>query len=244
MLRVVRVPDVLSASTTARSRGSRSRRGLARARATATGSRAGRRDERAGTFMTAPAADRERSDPLRLLGRRRRDTGPDGKPGFNSFQVYGRMATEKNDFNINLGDTIYSDSELAGSKPALTVAEKWQKYRLRPRAPESPQAPCGSRPLQPAGTITSSSTTSPVPSSARRCTRRGSGRSSTTRRSRTRRRTVSTGPSAGGRTSSSSFSTSGRSGAPRRPQAGRATSPARPTWRRPRPRPCAPPSPR
>ena len=39
------------------------------------------------------------------------------------------MATEKNDFNINLGDTIYSDSELAGSKPALSVAEKWQKYR-------------------------------------------------------------------------------------------------------------------
>ena len=39
------------------------------------------------------------------------------------------MAAEHNDFNINLGDTIYSDSELSGSKPALTVPAKWQKYR-------------------------------------------------------------------------------------------------------------------
>jgi alkaline phosphatase D len=39
------------------------------------------------------------------------------------------MAAEANDFNVNLGDTIYSDSELAGSKPARTVAAKWQKYK-------------------------------------------------------------------------------------------------------------------
>jgi alkaline phosphatase D len=53
-----------------------------------------------------------------------------GKPGFNDFQVYGRMAAEGNDFNVNLGDTIYSDSELPGAKVARTVAEKWEKYRL------------------------------------------------------------------------------------------------------------------
>jgi alkaline phosphatase D len=40
------------------------------------------------------------------------------------------MAAERNDFNINLGDTIYSDSELAGAAVARTVAEKWGKYRL------------------------------------------------------------------------------------------------------------------
>ena len=39
------------------------------------------------------------------------------------------MAAERNDFNINLGDTIYSDSELGG-EPALTLAAKWAKYRL------------------------------------------------------------------------------------------------------------------
>ena len=39
------------------------------------------------------------------------------------------MAREHNAFNINLGDTIYSDSEVAGAPPALTVADKWAKYR-------------------------------------------------------------------------------------------------------------------
>ena len=52
-----------------------------------------------------------------------------GKPGYNAFQVYGRMAAERNHFNINLGDTIYSDSEIGGLPPALTVAAKWAKYR-------------------------------------------------------------------------------------------------------------------
>ena len=40
------------------------------------------------------------------------------------------MADETNDFNINLGDTIYSDSEVGGAPVARTVAEKWAKYRL------------------------------------------------------------------------------------------------------------------
>jgi len=52
-----------------------------------------------------------------------------GKPAYNVFQVYGRMAAERNHFNINLGDTIYSDSEVAGLPPALTIPAKWAKYR-------------------------------------------------------------------------------------------------------------------
>jgi len=48
------------------------------------------------------------------------------------------MAAEGNDFNINLGDTIYSDSEVGaeseggvyrGFAPALAVKQKWAKYR-------------------------------------------------------------------------------------------------------------------
>ena len=39
------------------------------------------------------------------------------------------MAAARNDFNINLGDTIYSDSGVAGP-PARTAAEKWEKYKL------------------------------------------------------------------------------------------------------------------
>lgn len=52
-----------------------------------------------------------------------------GKPAYNAFQVYGRMAAERNHFNINLGDTIYSDSEVGGVPPALTIREKWGKYK-------------------------------------------------------------------------------------------------------------------
>ena len=36
----------------------------------------------------------------------------------------------KDDFNVNFGDTIYSDSELAGAAVARTVEQKHAKYRL------------------------------------------------------------------------------------------------------------------
>jgi phosphodiesterase/alkaline phosphatase D-like protein len=39
------------------------------------------------------------------------------------------MAAERNHFNVNLGDTIYSDSSVGGGAPALTVRAKWAKYR-------------------------------------------------------------------------------------------------------------------
>jgi alkaline phosphatase D len=82
-----------------------------------------------GRFETAPAPSTSARVRFAISGDADATPGPNGKPGFNHFGVYGRMAAERNDFNINLGDTIYSDSELAGSKPALTVPAKWQKYR-------------------------------------------------------------------------------------------------------------------
>jgi alkaline phosphatase D len=82
-----------------------------------------------GTFRTAPRPASSATVRFAFSGDADATPGPNGRPGFNQFQVYGRMAAEKNDFNINLGDTIYSDSELAGSQPALTVAAKWQKYK-------------------------------------------------------------------------------------------------------------------
>jgi alkaline phosphatase D len=82
-----------------------------------------------GTFRTAPAATADATVRFALSGDADATPGRDGRPGFNTFQVYGRMAAEGNDFNVNLGDTIYSDSELPGSPVARTVAEKWQKYR-------------------------------------------------------------------------------------------------------------------
>ena len=82
-----------------------------------------------GVFETAPASSADVRVRFAFSGDA--DATPrNGKPGFNDFQVYGRMAAEGNDFNINVGDTIYSDSELPGAKVARTVPEKWEKYRL------------------------------------------------------------------------------------------------------------------
>ena len=51
-------------------------------------------------------------------------------PFFGNFGVYGAMAKMKNFFNINLGDTIYSDSEVPGQEAlATTVDQKWAKYK-------------------------------------------------------------------------------------------------------------------
>lgn len=82
-----------------------------------------------GLFRTAPAASANARVRFAISGDADATPAVNGKPGFNNYETYGRMAAEGNDFNINLGDTIYSDSELAGSKPALTVPAKWQKYR-------------------------------------------------------------------------------------------------------------------
>jgi hypothetical protein len=41
------------------------------------------------------------------------------------------MRAEGNDFNLHLGDTMYSDSEIPGrlEPVALTVPAKWAKYK-------------------------------------------------------------------------------------------------------------------
>ena len=83
-----------------------------------------------GSFETAPPAAAAANVRFAISGDADATPGANGKPGFNRFEVYARMAAEKNDFNINLGDTIYSDSEINGAPVARTVGEKWQKYKL------------------------------------------------------------------------------------------------------------------
>ncbi len=83
-----------------------------------------------GTFRTALRFTSAGTVRFAITGDADATPGANGRPGFNGFQVYARMAAERNDFNINLGDTIYSDSELAGAAVARTVPEKWAKYRL------------------------------------------------------------------------------------------------------------------
>jgi alkaline phosphatase D len=90
---------------------------------------------RVGTFVTAPrrSADAE----IRFAVTGDADATPDsnGKPAFG-FGVYARMAAERNHFNINLGDTIYSDSGVGGAPFARTAAQKWGKYKLGLARPE------------------------------------------------------------------------------------------------------------
>ena len=82
-----------------------------------------------GRFRTAPAPTAAANVTFAISGDADATPGRNGKPAYNGFQVYARMAAERNHFNINLGDTIYSDSEVGGAKAARTLREKWAKYR-------------------------------------------------------------------------------------------------------------------
>ena len=104
-----------------------------------------------GTFTTAPSSAAAPTLQFAVSGDADATPGPNGKPGFNRFEVYARMAAEDNDFNINLGDTIYSDSEISGAPVARTVAEKWVKYKLGLALPRAPEATRIGRSLQPLG---------------------------------------------------------------------------------------------
>jgi phosphodiesterase/alkaline phosphatase D-like protein len=88
-----------------------------------------------GTFKTAPrprAAKTIRfavtgdSDPIRVNGHNYWN-----KDGSADMATYKAMTREQNDFNVNLGDTIYSDSVPPGSNEpfALNLALKRKKYQ-------------------------------------------------------------------------------------------------------------------
>jgi alkaline phosphatase D len=86
---------------------------------------------RLGVFTTAPR--RSADVPIRfgLTGDADGTIDPaTGLPAYNRFEVYRRMVSENNDFNVNLGDVMYSDTAVAGVPPALSLQDKWAKYRL------------------------------------------------------------------------------------------------------------------
>jgi alkaline phosphatase D len=83
-----------------------------------------------GTFSTAPPPSRRRTIRFAYSGDADGIPAPGtDQPFYNHFEVYARMQAERNLFNVNLGDTIYSDSEVTGAPLALTLADKWAKYR-------------------------------------------------------------------------------------------------------------------
>jgi alkaline phosphatase D len=83
-----------------------------------------------GKFLTAPR--RSLRTPIRFAYSAD-ETGfrqpGDSSPFFGNFKVFRSMVGERNDFNIDFGDTMYSDPEVAGVPPALTVPQKGAMYR-------------------------------------------------------------------------------------------------------------------
>jgi alkaline phosphatase D len=88
-----------------------------------------------GTFKTAPKPTAAKTIRFAVTGDADGVKRPDGtnywdKDGAASFATYKAMTGEKNDFNVNLGDTIYSDSGRdLGLPNALTLDLKRQRYR-------------------------------------------------------------------------------------------------------------------
>ena len=83
-----------------------------------------------GRFETAPRPKAPVEVRFALTGDADATPGPNGRPAYNGFETYAAMAREGNDFNLNFGDTIYSDSEVGGAAVARSVEQKWAKYRL------------------------------------------------------------------------------------------------------------------
>jgi alkaline phosphatase D len=93
----------------------------------------GRSRSDVGTFTTAPKPTQNKTIKFAWSGDQDFNSTP-GKPGpyWNDGPVLRQMLAEKNAFNVMLGDTIYSDSEVPGRlKPiALSVKQKWAKYKI------------------------------------------------------------------------------------------------------------------
>ena len=82
-----------------------------------------------GKFETAPKAGKDETIRFAYTGDTDGTVAPGAtQPFFGTFNTFAAMVAEKNDFNIQLGDTIYSDSGVQGATDALTVQEKWAKY--------------------------------------------------------------------------------------------------------------------
>jgi phosphodiesterase/alkaline phosphatase D-like protein len=100
----------------------------------------GKNTSAVGHFVTAPKPTQASTIKFAFSGDAdaQRAVGA-SNPFYNVFQVYQRMAKEGNNFNVNFGDTIYSDTEVGSrlqdgsfqpAQPtALTVAQKWAKYK-------------------------------------------------------------------------------------------------------------------
>ena len=87
-----------------------------------------------GHFKTAPKANKAKTIHFALAGDQ--DARPipgKSKPYWNNFQVWDRIRAQDNDFNILMGDTIYSDTEVPGytlNDVAVSTDQKRAAYKL------------------------------------------------------------------------------------------------------------------
>ena len=85
-----------------------------------------------GKFTTAPKSNKNDTVSFAFTGDQdARVAAGETKPYWNNFEVWTAIQKQKNDFNVGMGDTIYSDSEVPGytiSDIAITVAQKWAQY--------------------------------------------------------------------------------------------------------------------
>ena len=86
-----------------------------------------------GHFVTAPKKSSRGTIRFALAGDQdARPVPGESEPFWNDFQVWDRIRQQHNDFNVLMGDTIYSDTEVPGytlEDVALTVKQKWSAYR-------------------------------------------------------------------------------------------------------------------
>jgi phosphodiesterase/alkaline phosphatase D-like protein len=92
----------------------------------------GRRSD-TGRFATAPDPKSKQTITFALSGDQDARPAPgQSEPYWNNFEIWDRIRAQQNDFNVLLGDTMYSDTEIPGytlADVALTVKQKWRAYR-------------------------------------------------------------------------------------------------------------------
>jgi phosphodiesterase/alkaline phosphatase D-like protein len=89
-----------------------------------------------GTFRTAPRARQSRTIEFAWSGDQDFNPAPGQRnPYWNGGGVLRQMRAERNHFNVMLGDTMYSDSEIPGrlNPIAISVRQKWAKYKVNLR---------------------------------------------------------------------------------------------------------------
>jgi alkaline phosphatase D len=87
-----------------------------------------------GHFTTAPNPKSKHTIRFGFSGDQDARPVPGGTtPYWNNFQIWDAIRQQRNDFNVLMGDTIYSDTEVPGytlADVALTKQQKWSAYKI------------------------------------------------------------------------------------------------------------------